>query len=145
MNGGTSALPFLRAALLRHLQDFPSVRNGLSLTEQMALEVLSEGPRRAQHLFCAVADSEAAPWMGDAMFYAEIERLRQGACPLMAAKSAGPIEHRTELEITAHGRDVSAGRADAVALNGVDRWIGGVHLNGHQVWRWDEQAQALIQ
>lgn len=57
MNGDASALPFLRAALLRHLEDFPSVRNGLSLTEQMALEGLSEGLQRARHQILRVADA----------------------------------------------------------------------------------------
>ncbi len=42
------------------------------------------------------------------------------------------------------GRDVLAGRVDRVALCGVDRWIGGVHLQGHGgVWRWDADAQEV--
>jgi hypothetical protein len=32
-----------------------------------------------------------------------------------------------------------------VALNGVDRWIGGVHLRGRQVpWRWDDGTESLV-
>jgi hypothetical protein len=32
-----------------------------------------------------------------------------------------------------------------VALNGVDRWIGGVHLTGHAVpWRWDEGTESVV-
>jgi hypothetical protein len=39
---------------------------------------------------------------------------------------------------------VLAGKADHLALNGVDRWIGGGHLHGHGVrWRWDEGIEAL--
>ncbi|MGH7646154.1 MAG: DUF1835 domain-containing protein, partial [Gemmatimonadales bacterium] len=34
----TSSLPFLAGALRRHLEEFPSVRNGLSRTEQQVLE-----------------------------------------------------------------------------------------------------------
>ena len=34
------------------------------------------------------------------------------------------------------------GAADHVALSGVDRWIGGVHLVGREVpWRWDEGVE----
>jgi len=36
---------------------------------------------------------------------------------------------------------VLAGKADHITLNGIDRWIGGVHLFGNQVpWRWDERV-----
>ena len=44
-------LPFLRAALIRHLEQFPSVQNGLGLSEQYALEGIAEGIARAGPLF----------------------------------------------------------------------------------------------
>jgi hypothetical protein len=40
---------------------------------------------------------------------------------------------------------VLAGGADQIALNGIDRWIGGVHLQGHHVpWRWDDGAETIV-
>jgi len=40
---------------------------------------------------------------------------------------------------------VLAGKADHVALNGVDRWIGGVHLDGPDSrWRWDEGTEGIV-
>jgi hypothetical protein len=40
---------------------------------------------------------------------------------------------------------VLEGRADHVGLNGIDRWIGGVHLKGDSVeWRWDRAAQRIV-
>jgi len=42
METDTSALPFISAALRRHVEQFPSVENGLSRTEQQALSVLHE-------------------------------------------------------------------------------------------------------
>ena len=37
------------------------------------------------------------------------------------------------------------GGADHVALNGVDRWIGGVHLQGRAVpWRWDDGTESVV-
>jgi hypothetical protein len=39
---------------------------------------------------------------------------------------------------------VLEGRADHVSLNGIDRWIGGVHLTGTEVpWRWDEGTETI--
>ena len=31
------------------------------------------------------------------------------------------------------------------ARYGIDRWIGGVHLHGHEVpWRWDDARETLV-
>jgi hypothetical protein len=47
-------------------------------------------------------------------------------------------------ELTAAGRRVLDGDEDHVALNGIDRWIGGVHLVGREVpWRWDDGVEAV--
>lgn len=49
------------------------------------------------------------------------------------------------LTLTDTGRRVLAGKADQIALNGIDRWIGGVHLQGNRLrWRWDERAQRIV-
>jgi len=39
---------------------------------------------------------------------------------------------------------VLAGKVDHLRLNGANRWLGGVHLNGHDaLWRWDAGAARL--
>jgi len=39
---------------------------------------------------------------------------------------------------------VLVGHADQIALNGIDRWIGGVHLQGHYVpWHWDGGTETI--
>ena len=49
-----------------------------------------------------------------------------------------------EVRITDAGRAVLEGRADWNELDGIDRWLGGVHLQGKEAaWRWDEQAARL--
>ena len=33
----------------------------------------------------------------------------------------------------------------SVALNGIDRWLGGVHMKGDKVlWRWDRSSESLV-
>jgi hypothetical protein len=45
----------------------------------------------------------------------------------------------------AAGLRVLRAEADHVALNGVDRWIGGVHLAGADSrWRWDEGTESVV-
>jgi len=40
---------------------------------------------------------------------------------------------------------VLAGQQDRVNTSGLDRWLGGVHLqDGKPVWRWDDGRQAMV-
>ena len=42
------------------------------------------------------------------------------------------------------GRSVLAGQLDRVAICGIDRWLGGVHLHGEgSLWRWDDTRQRV--
>jgi hypothetical protein len=48
------------------------------------------------------------------------------------------------LRLTDAGRRVLAGEADHVALDGIDRWVGGVHLHGRDArWRWHEGTESI--
>jgi hypothetical protein len=47
------------------------------------------------------------------------------------------------LRLTNEGQDVLAGRRDRVALVPLDRWVGGTHVAGGSVWRWDPEAREL--
>ena len=46
-------------------------------------------------------------------------------------------------EITGRGKAVLNGDADFIALNGIDTWLGGVHLTNTNLWRWDEENGRL--
>ena len=65
--GGTAALPLIAPALIRHLEQFPSTRNGLSRTEQQALEAIAGGAATVKDAYQAAAqEREEAVWLGDA-------------------------------------------------------------------------------
>jgi hypothetical protein len=72
--------------------------------------------------------------------------MAQGPHPLLGVDPPGrPVERSTSMRLTDTGARVLAGEADQIALNGIDRWIGGVHLQGHQLpWRWDDGTEAII-
>jgi hypothetical protein len=52
---------------------------------------------------------------------------------------------RNEFAITDAGTQLLSGKADWIKLSGgVNRWLGGVHLNGQQPqWRWDHVKKTL--
>jgi hypothetical protein len=53
---------------------------------------------------------------------------------------------KNEFAITDVGRQLLAGKADWIQLQGcVDRWLGGVHLTGAQPqWRWKPETKTLF-
>ena len=154
----SNALPFLGAALQRLLEEYPSAANGLSRTADAALRELAGGPRSGHDLFVATQAREERPFMGDWGFFDILRQLAAARVPLVtiAPPEAGPdAAARPEHDLRAHtiaiteiGRDVLAGRADAVALHGLDEWRGGVHLvasrGGRSPWRWDAGRETLV-
>ncbi|CAA9548064.1 MAG: hypothetical protein AVDCRST_MAG88-559, partial [uncultured Thermomicrobiales bacterium] len=56
--GDTTPLPFLGAALRRHLEQFPAVRSGLSRTERQILEVITAGAQGPVEIFLAEGEKE---------------------------------------------------------------------------------------
>ena len=76
-------LPYMGAALQRHLQELPSTRNGLSLTEQLSLEMLNEGGISAGQLFKKlVSDRDPLPWLGDIMYWFILQSMIQVTQPV---------------------------------------------------------------
>jgi len=137
-------LPYLPAALRRHLQQFPSVRNGLSRTEQQALEAVARGASRVRDVFMqANHQSEEAVFMGDAAFLFHLRGLMQGPRPLVRSTSPWTID--SDLTLTDDGRRVLAGYVDRVTLCGIDRWLGGVHVSGRgPAWRWHQARGTVV-
>ena len=78
--------------------------------------------------------------LGDTWCFASMDRLARARDPLLVDEPAdAPVDTETLLHLTDEGARVLAARADHVALNGLDRWIGGVHLVGPDAaWRFDE-------
>lgn len=137
----TSSLPFLAPALRRQLEEFPSNRNGLSRSEQQALEVIGAGVDAIGSAFPASHHQrEDAVFLGDTVFAWYLERMSNTSVPLIQHPSQGPLtapRHDDDAQrfwqapvaITDAGRAVLAGSENHVALNGIDRWLGGVHLS----------------
>ena len=143
-----AALPFLGDALRRLLAEYPSTLHGLSRTEELALRSLLDGPMAAAALFRATQAHEGRPFLGDSTFYDVLRRLGAARVPLVAIEAgADPGNPRdSTVAITSAGREVLAGRADHIRLNGIDVWRGGVHLSGsdRSPWRWDSGGETLV-
>jgi hypothetical protein len=165
-------LRFLGEAYDRLCREYPSTRDGLSLTERRILAAVAaeEAPAGAAApaaaVFARLGEREPRPFLADLFFLRIVARLAAARVPLLAADPpAAPVTDPAgaaladpgapgadpggplagvRLRLTAAGRRVLGGEADHLALNGIDRWIGGVHLQGRDArWRFDEGTESI--
>jgi hypothetical protein len=139
-------LRFLGEAFDRLSREYPATRDGLSLAERRVLAAVADGASAAGTAFVRAAARETRPYLGDTWCFAMMDRMVRASVPLLhAVPSDRAVERGTPLRLTEIGARVLAGDADHVTLNGIDRWIGGVHLHGpHARWRWDDGTETLI-
>jgi hypothetical protein len=113
-----SPLPFLRAALVRHLQEFPWVEDSLSRTERSILDAL---PGDFSSLFEATRENPV--FMGDTVLRWHLQRM--------------------ELEGWVR-RSNRGWKSTGEKRRRFPRWLGGVLVQPSSTWRWDEAAGTLI-
>jgi len=129
-----AGLPFMRAALRRLCEEYPWSSDGLSRSQRQALAAIAQGPARIDELFTRAQAREEAPFLGDLAFAAIVHDLQSEPAPLAR------IENET-FELTALGRSTLAGGEDWLAVQPIDRWIGGVHLTPERAYRWNDGSE----
>ena len=141
-----SPLPFLAGALRRHLEDLPWTADGLSRSERQILRGLAEGASTFEELFRATQGMEERVYMGDWSFSRILRDLASLPRPLLRLEAAPSGAVRAQrVSLTGTGREVLDGRDDWVRIRGIDRWLGGVHLQGREAaWRWEGEAGRVI-
>ncbi len=152
-----SALPFLGTALARHLEEFPSVDNGLTRTERQLLGLVAQGVSVPIELFLKNMDLETAFFMGDWHTWQTLGDLCSAKTPLITSITDSsfwypPLTWRgreafdsQELAITDFGRAVLSGTDTAFHAVQRDRWHGGVQIvSGENFWMWDSERKTLV-
>ncbi|MEO6913588.1 MAG: hypothetical protein ABI182_06165 [Candidatus Baltobacteraceae bacterium] len=133
-----SGLPFVRAAIERLCEEFPSAENGLSRTQMQILDSAARGVGRKEELFRVSQSREEAAYLGDTVFYKYVDELVNSPSALL-------METAGSYAPTLLGSRVLNGDADWLETRPIDRWIGGVHLTAKTQWRWDAHAKTLIE
>lgn len=149
LKGGTSALPFLGAALVRHLEEFPSDADGLSRSERRLMEQAMAGPAEIRAAFPRMHHGETAYYIADSWFVDRARELASTSPALIdlsiTADQASALPAGT-IALTRAGREVLEGTVDRVSACGIDRWLGGVHVQGHgRAWRWSARSGHLVE
>ncbi len=138
--------PLMRNAFQRFLKELPWEENGLSLTEQLVLNIIKdEGPLRPGAIFnLLMTECEALPFLGDIMLVSVLRSLWQAQTPAISVLETYPEEphpmRQTRLNITDTGLALLNGECNWLEINpDMNRWIGGAHAQyGQQNWYWSE-------
>jgi hypothetical protein len=138
-NDDTSALPYLRAALFRWFEEFPSTNNGLSRSEEQFLRAAIDGAQSKRDLYRKSQASEEAIFMGDSSAFRRMEGLASGPKPALT-------QIGDAFELTDFGRALLAGEADWIRdRGGIDVWLGGTHLNCPTgIPRWNKEDRSFV-
>lgn len=113
-------------------------------------------------VFSRFGDAEPVYGLGDAQFWLALQRLTLAKQPLLKLENGENAfkemlteydrvglfpdrARKTTFELTEVGKSVLRGEADFVALNGIDLWLGGVHLQDKNYpWRWNEGSETIV-
>jgi hypothetical protein len=155
LDENTSALPYLAAALTRHLEEFPAVGTGLSRSEREAVTAIADGHTTPVAAFLEVAQKQESIFLGDIVFYSYLERLSGGKNALVTWKDGTTVVAPSaetsrdfvngELKLTTLAYKILGGDADWQSINTQSRWLGGVEIRpGGLGWRWDPEERALV-
>jgi hypothetical protein len=145
-SGAEGALPEARTALYRLLEEYPATHDGLGRIERNALLAIRDGAIAPMLAFRHYQQTEALPFLGDLGFFHRLDTLAFAAHPLIkgipeggiaqASRTTQTLEYaNAQIGLTENAHRILEGQADFVRLNGIDRWIGGAHLNDLDVWR----------
>lgn len=131
-------LPFLQSALVRFLEEYPTLHGGLSRTQWQLLRAVASGHKVKHDIYRASQREEECPW-GDSSIYWRLDGLASAPAPALERTSSG------EYRMNEHGYHLLGGEIDWIGSRGqIDLWLGGVHLVGQDAsWRWDPERQTL--
>lgn len=146
-------LPFMQRAIVRFMEEFPDA-SGINRTERQILQAVVEGHVQPGKVFAASQGAENPRFMGDSSFWLVVKRMVESEKPLLTTQHGqqfkvagmfGPDEAFLEqvLSLTDEGKKVLAGEGDWLDGHVIDRWLGGVHLNPDNVWRWNADTQQI--
>lgn len=133
----TSEMRHLHSAIRRLFEEFPATGSGLGRSEMQILDTVALGTHRKDDIFRLSQLREEAVYLGDAPFLRLLEELCDPSAPLLERTGA-------DFAITPLGKAVLSGERDWLEDRAIDRWIGGVHLYGADVWRWDAQSRRVM-
>ena len=128
LDDSTALLPFLKGAVYRMLEEYPSTEHGLSRTAYQTLIIISNGINERTDIFIKCQSFEERKFMGDIIFWKILDEFENYQI----------IEKKEEkLNLTSLGQALLDGEKNWLSICKLQRFIGGVKLSPKNLWCWD--------
>jgi hypothetical protein len=151
----SSRFPFLPRALREFLMRYPDATSGVNAWERRVLQiVLAAGPKASRVIGDTLSagfdeldagtggvDHVGDVWLFDRMLRLGDPELKEPALTITGSRSAYLF---CDVRLTPFGRRVLDGEANFVDANGIDDWVGGVHLQSDAGGVWFHRDGNLI-
>lgn len=142
-------LRFLRVCLRSLLYHYPDIRTGLNrFEEELLRRTNDEGPGVGGVIGHTMGYSMGFPdWADDFYLFDRLRRLADPKLPHPFLTMTGSKIQMgdTSVELTEFGAKALDGSINFVELNGIDDWVGGVHLNSSAGKVWYRDGETLVQ
>ncbi len=151
LTGNHSSLPLMFRAMTRLLYRYPNIENGLTYWDEALLSYVTSNWTKAARIIgnamCHDNNNkeEWADRVGDASLYTWLKDLARPTLtkPLVEMSAMNYSMRETEVSITQFGSAVKDGRENKVTTNGINDWVGGVHLDSSQGGTWFRDKEKL--
>ncbi|MDJ0911208.1 MAG: DUF1835 domain-containing protein [Woeseiaceae bacterium] len=132
---------------------YPDSINGLSLWDEMMLDLVDERGRKAARIVGGAMTAEDSSGrsvsldsVGDLYLYYRLRNLASPelAQPLAQASSLDAPMGFAEYRLTEFGALAQIGERNAIFANGIDDWVCGVHLSSEEGQVWVREDGAIV-
>jgi hypothetical protein len=148
VNRPSATLPWLPTALKTQLSQFPDSQSGLNSYEaQLLASTRDRGSAPVNAYFdTLIKFKDAGDSIHDRWLFWRMLRLGDSSLPHPALTLAGgqTILGDTEVHLTEVGEQLLRSEANFIELNGIDEWVGGVHLDSRARNIWVHQDGTLV-
>lgn len=128
----TNRLPLLHQAVRQLVYRYPDLQSGASVWDERLLHyTLQKGPMAARVIGYTMGYNETPDVVGDCYLFRRLIALASAdlRSPLVSIIGSTRTMRECQVKLTAFGQKVLAGEANHVQENGIDDWVGGVHLS----------------
>ena len=148
-----TSLPILHRALQGLLFRYPKHSNGLSDWDEALLKFTkTQGPLAVGVIGHVLGvgmmknDEQDLDAVGDWYLFSRLKNLARPslAQPLLSLNALNLSMRETEVEITELGNEVLEERENMANVNGINDWVGGVHLDSASGHMWFRKDQDLL-
>ena len=142
-------LPLLRAAFQRLIWRYPYIDSGINRFEHYLLaNVRDAGPIVARVIALSLSTTllECEDCVGDNWLFWRLQRLADPGLPHPAVVLTGERNtiRGTEVSLTPDGKRFLGSESNFVKLNGIDDWVGGVHIHSRSGAVWFQHQNQIV-